>query len=425
MKRMYIEAFVGLIALFFATLLGYELIVYEFNTDYDYVLEEYQAEAMHTLMMPTYLNQGEEAAVNKVQHYADKTSMILSRYQRAELPAEIGQAFAADPQRMVKFDDDRNIWFRFDEHSYFYSLFPDEESPLRKAIAFDDNLLWVFFLGGFALYCVLLIWFLSRRSRALERTTLAFASGDLTARADTSSARSVGSLNKSFNLMADKISTLITSNKLLTDAVAHELRTPLFRLQWQADLLADTPLIPEQRDAVNSIVEDIDEMSELVEELLYYAKMERTDMPIQAQDVDVQQWLAPLMQRWQGETDKQLTLEVTALVGTARLDPHLLRRALDNLARNAMRYADQHIMLKVEREQETLRLEVHDDGQGIDPKEWPYLFDAFYSADKARNKATSGHGLGLAIVRQIALLHDGAVEVGDSPLGGACFTILI
>ncbi len=69
---------------------------------------------------------------------------------------------------------------------------------------------------------------LSRRIRELERVTVEFASGNFKARASTASAKSVGTLNKSFNNMADKVSRLITSNKMLTNAVAHELRTPIF-----------------------------------------------------------------------------------------------------------------------------------------------------------------------------------------------------
>ncbi|MCQ6508102.1 two-component sensor histidine kinase, partial [Vibrio parahaemolyticus] len=73
---------------------------------------------------------------------------------------------------------------------------------------------------------------------------------------------------------ADKVSRLITSNKMLTNGVAHELRTPIFRFNWQADLLAESSLNEQQTKYVNIIVEDIDEMEEMVEELIYNAKME-------------------------------------------------------------------------------------------------------------------------------------------------------
>ncbi|MDW1632236.1 histidine kinase dimerization/phospho-acceptor domain-containing protein, partial [Vibrio sp. Y176] len=185
------------------------------------------------------------------------------------------------------FDDERDFWFRFDESTPFFKISDNPNSPIIQAVNFDDNMVWIFFIAGFALYCVLLIWFLSRRIRELERVTVEFASGNFKARASTASAKSVGTLNKSFNNMADKVSRLITSNKMLTNAVAHELRTPIFRLQWQADLLADSSLNEQQTKYVNSIVEDIDEMEEMVEELLYYAKMERPETELRTESLEL------------------------------------------------------------------------------------------------------------------------------------------
>ena len=76
--------------------------------------------------------------------------------------------------------------------------------------------------------------------------------------------------------MADRIHRLIESNRSLTNAVAHELRTPIFRIQWQAEMLKDTPAKRslKQRTIVESIVEDTEEMEKMVDELLYYAKLD-------------------------------------------------------------------------------------------------------------------------------------------------------
>ncbi|MCQ4504623.1 two-component sensor histidine kinase, partial [Vibrio parahaemolyticus] len=77
-------------------------------------------------------------------------------------------------------------------------------------------MVWIFLIAGFALYCVLLMCFLSRIIRELDRVSVEFASCNFNARASTASAKSVGTLNKSFNNMSDKVSRLITSNKILT-----------------------------------------------------------------------------------------------------------------------------------------------------------------------------------------------------------------
>ncbi|ELB2047525.1 HAMP domain-containing protein [Vibrio parahaemolyticus] len=424
MRRIYLESFLGLIILFLASLKGYELIVYELNTDYDYLLQEHSSQAFYDLLSPIYEEKGLEYTKSELEKFATASHRLLQPHTMDELPPEVKEVFDEDPTANIAFDDERDFWFRFDENTPFFKISDNPNSPIIQAVNFDDNMVWIFFIAGFALYCVLLIWFLSRRIRELERVTVEFASGNFKARASTASAKSVGTLNKSFNNMADKVSRLITSNKMLTNAVAHELRTPIFRLQWQADLLADSSLNEQQTKYVNSIVEDIDEMEEMVEELLYYAKMERPETELRTESLELNSLLLDLKDKWQQETPLPITVKATdCKEAQIKTDPKLLKRALDNLLRNAMRYADSQIMLEVTEDEEHCMISIHDDGNGIDEKDWPHLFEAFYSADKSRNKSTSGFGLGLAIVRQIMELQRGDVSISHSPLGGACFTV--
>ncbi len=424
MRRIYLESFLGLIILFLASLKGYELIVYELNTDYDYLLQEHSSQAFYDLLSPIYEEKGLEYTKSELEKFATASHRLLQPHTMNELPPEVKEVFDEDPTANIAFDDERDFWFRFDESTPFFKISDNPNSPIIQAVNFDDNMVWIFFIAGFALYCVLLIWFLSRRIRELERVTVEFASGNFKARASTASAKSVGTLNKSFNNMADKVSRLITSNKMLTNAVAHELRTPIFRLQWQADLLADSSLNEQQTKYVNSIVEDIDEMEEMVEELLYYAKMERPETELRTESLELNSLLSDLKDKWQQETPLPITVKDTdCKEAQIKTDPKLLKRALDNLLRNAMRYADSQIMLEVTEDEEHCMISIHDDGNGIDEKDWPHLFEAFYSADKSRNKSTSGFGLGLAIVRQIMELQRGDVSISHSPLGGACFTV--
>ncbi|WP_399425816.1 ATP-binding protein [Vibrio campbellii] len=424
MKRIYLESFLGLIILFVASLVGYEVIVYQLNTDYDYLLEEHEAQAFHELIYPIYQEKGEEYTIQQLEKFATSSHMLLIAEEMKSVPSQIQQVFDEDPSINTAFDEERDLWFRFEPGSPTFKLSQNPNSPIIQAINFDDNIVWLFFLAGFALYCVLLIWFLSRRVRELEKVTIAFASGDFNARADTSSSKSVGTLNKSFNHMADKVSRLITTNRMLTNAVAHELRTPIFRLQWQADLLADASLNQQQQKYVDSIVEDIDEMESMVEELLYYAKMERPNTDIQTSSVALSSFTQSLLPKWQRDTQLSVLIDDSSSpMTTIEADPQLLKRALDNLLRNAMRYAQNQIVLEIVETPEKSCIRIHDDGRGVEEKDWPHLFDAFYSADKSRNKSTSGFGLGLAIVKQIVELQKGEVSISHSPYGGACFTV--
>ncbi|MGF1793964.1 HAMP domain-containing protein [Photobacterium profundum] len=425
MRRIYLESFLGLILLFFLSLVGYEVVIYQLNTDYDYVLKGYEASAYQDLVNIIADTQGKDVAVQAVQDYANKTRRILTIYPFDKAPDAISDAFSRQPYARLYHDDEQVLWFLINQSSDIYSMDVNSDAPLIKRIDFDDNIVWLFFLSGFALYCILLMYFLSRRVRALEKVTLAFANGDFTARASLKGSKKVGSLNQSFNHMADKISGLITSNRALTNAVAHELRTPIFRVQWQAEILADTSLELQQQAGVASIIEDTEEMEMMVDELLYYARVERTDTDLNLQLLPINEWLSEQLVRWNKET--AVDIEVTLLTSESQLmaDSHLLKRALDNLVRNGCRFAKQSVHIILIEKEQALCIEVHDDGNGVDEKHWTHLFDAFYSADSARNKKKSGHGLGLAIVKQIAERHQAIVSIKHSPLGGACFQITI
>lgn len=424
MKRIYLESFLGLILLFMLTVIAYEVINFEFSTDYDYLLEDYQSQALVDTINTISQGQGSDKALEALQHYADSTRLVLTANDVNTVPYDISQHFSSMnivPQ--IHYDSQRMLWFKIVGDEHIYTLTENNSTPVRKAIGFAKNIIWVYFLVGFAIYCVCLIWFISRRVRALEAVTVDFANGNLNARAPVKSSLTVGSLNKSFNTMADKIATLITSNKALTNAVAHEIRTPIFRIQWQAEVLNEMQLNHEQQSSVQSIIEDTEEMDTMVEELLYYARVEQPEVDINLQSVDLANWLPEQVTRWTKETDILINMSYPVDSSKVIIDPYLIKRALDNLIRNAYRYAELRIDLNIIKEGNNLIITVEDDGIGVELQHWPYIFDAFYSANSSRNKQYSGHGLGLAIVKQVILRHQGEVKIEQSRLGGALFHI--
>lgn len=442
MWRIYIESLIGLIVLFAATLVTYEVVVFQLNTDHVVVLEHYRAQAMRDLVNETSMVSGLDNALDIIKHFASTTHEVFDEQNIQDTPKHVQFYLANNPEANTFADQDNVWWFTLDNSELIYSLYINENSPLVQAVWFADDIVWVFFFVGFGLYCMGLIWFLSRRFRRLEEVTLRLANGDFSARVSEKSGHRVGRLNRNFNHMADKISALITSNKALTNAVAHELRTPVFRIQWQAELLLER--LNDNRDStpdaigpnfansnqkniesVESIIEDTEEMEKLVNELLYYAKAERANNPLDCHDIDIDNWFSKEIQKWQrgfGLQIEYLPLEENRSVS---VDTNLVSRAVSNLTRNALRYADQRVMIKPSLSNHQLRIEVHDDGCGVPKEHWTMLFEPFYRADKSRDKKLGGHGLGLAIVKQIALRYRGSAEVTDSELGGACFTLIL
>ncbi|MCY9825834.1 ATP-binding protein [Vibrio chagasii] len=425
MRRIYLESLIGLLVCFMAGIIAYEISVYQLNTDYEYVLQDYEAAAHQQLIENIAKNQGLEAAHQAINQFVETTRnklVILS--PQDEIPGPVSQFFIANPDTFIFHDDERDLWFRLASSDNTYHYLPNSEAFVRQKIELEDDLIWLFFLGSFILYGLCHVLIIFRRVKKLESATLSFAEGDLSSRAETSSGIAIGSLNKSFNLMADRIHRLIESNRSLTNAVAHELRTPIFRIQWQAEMLKDTPLSEEQEKTIESIVEDTEEMEKMVDELLYYAKLDSTELESLQQPLEIKDFLEHATTRWSKETALSIDLYLLEHEQSIVADETLLNRALDNLVRNAMKFARTQISIEVTKHQDQLQIAVHDDGDGVAEEHRAHLFDPFYVGDKARNKAKSGHGLGLSIVHKICAQHSATVQIAQSPsLKGAVFTI--
>ncbi|CAK1851913.1 histidine kinase [Vibrio crassostreae] len=427
MRRIFLESLLGLLVCFMSGIVAYEICVYQLNTDYEYVLQDYEATAHQQLIENIAKNQGLEAAQQAMNQFVETTrNKLITFNPKDEIPSPVSEFFSTNPNTFIFHDDERDLWFRLASSDNTYHYLPNSEAFVRQKIELEDDLIWLFFLASFILYGVCHLFIIFRRVKKLESATLSFAEGDLSSRAETSSGIAIGSLNKSFNLMADRIHRLIESNRSLTNAVAHELRTPIFRIQWQAEMLKDTPLNESQQETVESIVEDTEEMEKMVDELLCYAKLDSCDLENLQQPVEINDFLGHAMTRWNKDTVLDINLSLPKQPYEILADEILLNRALDNLVRNAMKFARSQVLIETSAHQEQLKIAVHDDGDGVTQEHQARLFEPFYVGDKARNKAKSGHGLGLSIVEKICAQHNATVEVGQSQtLKGAVFTITI
>lgn len=425
MRRIYLESLFGLLVCFFLGVVANEMFVYKLNTDYEYVLEDYEANAHQQLIENIAKNQGLDAAHQAMNQFVETTRNKLVTFgPKDKIPPPVSEFFIAHPDRFIFHDEERDLWFRLvgSDNTYYYTA--DNNTLVRQKIDLEDNLVWLFILASFIVYSLGYLLIIFRRVKKLEVATLRFAEGDLSSRAETNSGSALGSLNKSFNLMADRIHRLIESNRSLTNAVAHELRTPIFRIQWQAEMLKDTSLNEEQRATVESIVEDTEEMEKMVDELLCYAKLDSSDLENLHHPLEMRDFLNHVMSRWKKETQLYINLSLSEQSCSILADEILINRALDNLVRNAMKFAHSQILVEATVHQGQLQIAVHDDGDGVAKEHQARLFEPFYVGDKARNKAKSGHGLGLSIVDKICVQHGATVQVGQSKiLKGAVFTI--
>lgn len=211
---------------------------------------------------------------------------------------------------------------------------------------------------------------------------------------------------QAFNRMRDKLRRLIDERSRALAAVSHDLRTPLTRLRLRSELIDDDRL-REQMTA------DIDAMAQMIDATLDYLRGLRENEPVRA--IDINALLASLSEDF-AALCRPIAVEGQAAASySGRLSA--LRRAIQNLVDNAFKYG-RNPRIVVNDDADTLCITVEDDGPGIPPEALERVTEPYYRPDAARATDTGGVGLGLSIVRDVALLHGGELLLANRPQGG-------
>ena len=234
-------------------------------------------------------------------------------------------------------------------------------------------------------------------------------------------------LADAFNHMLDRLTAAFAGQREFVADASHELRTPLTVIRGQLEVLAAQP-DPSREEVrrVEALVRaEIARMSRLVDDLLLLAKSEQTEF-LREEPINLPQLVNEL---WDGTTlTASRRFELSEVPdGTLRADPDRLAQALRNLLANAIDHTAQGSGLVRLGGQALpgarVQLVVEDDGPGVPVDERERVFDRFHRTDAARDRASGGAGLGLAIVRAVAVAHGGSVSAGVSPEGGARFVL--
>jgi signal transduction histidine kinase len=218
---------------------------------------------------------------------------------------------------------------------------------------------------------------------------------------------------QAFNRMRDKLRRLIEERSRALAAVSHDLRTPLTRLRLRSELIEDERL-REQMAA------DLDAMAQMIDATLDYLRGLRENEPIRPIDINA---LVQSLAEDSSAPGRCVTVSGQALHAyPGRLTA--LRRALQNLIDNACKHGS-NPRLRIADGAEALRLAVEDDGPGIPAAALPLVTEPYYRPDGARAADTGGVGLGLSIVKDVALLHGGELILANRPEGGLSATLVL
>jgi two-component system sensor histidine kinase RstB len=279
------------------------------------------------------------------------------------------------------------------------------------------------FLGGAVWLWVRPVW---RDLEALRKTAWALGEGHFERRAPKAKNIAFDLLTETMNGMAERIQRLIATQKELASAISHELRTPIARLRFALEMLAETPAQDERERLWQMMEEDLDELDELIESSLAYARFEREQPEPRLSSVEFAAWLTDEVNSLRIlSRNVELSIDTSALPPGqhVELDQKSMPYAVTNLLRNALKYTRKKIMVSAELVGKNIRVHVDDDGIGIPADERQSVFTAFTRLDRSRDRATGGYGLGLAIVRLVLEQHGGTAFADESPIGGARFTL--
>ncbi len=265
--------------------------------------------------------------------------------------------------------------------------------------------------------------------RSVESVAVRIARGDLEARVELGQGSLVSRLARSFNGMAEQIQRLVEVQREMIHAVSHELRTPVARIRFGVQMIEtarDEQALHRQLDGIDN---DIQELDELIDEILTYARLEQGGPVFSLRPASVTDIVRQVVEE-QGVLHPATAIEAvipeqSELFSESDIEPRYLHRAIQNLVGNACRYATGKVRVSCLLDEQNCRVDVEDDGPGIPEQEWEKVFSAFARLDDSRTRNSGGYGLGLSIVRRIVFWHGGQSFVSRSDdLGGARFSLV-
>jgi histidine kinase len=292
------------------------------------------------------------------------------------------------------------------------------------------------FLAAIILANVLLTWWMSRRilqpigelTRAAER----IKDGNLEQPVNVGGHDELGRLGRVFEEMRRRLEESVRerlkteeNRRQLIANISHDLKTPVTAIIGYAEGILDGLAAgPERLEKyARTIHAHAASLNRLVDELFLYSKLDLNRVPFRFSDLDLREYAGQVAEEFRLQTEHAgITLEVESPETPVwvRADPEQLRRVFVNLLDNSVRHLDKEekrITIRILSEEEDgayVRVEIRDNGAGIDRQDLPRIFDAFYRADSSRHEG--GSGLGLAIAAQIVKAHGGEIRA-DSELG--------
>jgi heavy metal sensor kinase len=276
-------------------------------------------------------------------------------------------------------------------------------------------------------------WFMARRAvsgvEAVTRTAQKISGGTLEERVPVKTrGDEIDQLATTFNQMLDRIQTLLTEIKEMSDNIAHDLRTPITRIRGTAEVTLTTgKSLNDYENLAASTIEECDRLLGMINTMLMISKTEAGVDKLAREEIDLARLIREACELFEPSAEDQgVTLTCMAPAGTRVFgDARMIQRMLSNLLDNAIKYTPSGGTVTVSLSEKGGRVlvSVQDTGCGISPGDLPRIFERFYRSDQSRSKP--GIGLGLSLARAIARGHGGDIMATSTRDQGSTFMVTL
>lgn len=241
------------------------------------------------------------------------------------------------------------------------------------------------------------------------------------------SSQEIDQIVDSFNETLEQLDWLLNSQKRLLADVSHELRTPLTVIKGEVGFIRKYKQIDE--DSIGAIEAEVDRLTRLVGNLLMLAQAESDDLPMEFSQFPLDDLVCEVFQHMRTLSAERIEVSLSHLDQvTVFADRDRIKQVLLNLVGNAIQYTRDKgkVTIALWLEGESAKIEVSDNGPGINKEDLANIFDRFYRGEKSRNRSKhSGFGLGLSISKYIVDQHEGELRVTSEPGQGTVFSVYL
>jgi signal transduction histidine kinase len=261
--------------------------------------------------------------------------------------------------------------------------------------------------------------------RKIAASIALFGHGNLNVRVETDRDDEIGQLGRSFNEMAERLERMILNERRLLSDISHELRSPLARLKFAMKLARTSA---DSSTALERIERDVDRIASLVADIVEINVVEGDPALQDTREICVRDILEEVAHDCSVEAEMRgCRIELNGnICGPVHGNPELLRRAVENVLRNGIRYSPEKspIDLNLSEHGDEALIAIRDFGPGVPEAALSQIFDPFFRVEEARNTNGGGSGLGLSIAKRAVHLHRGSI-VAENATPGLRVTIAI